>query len=230
MTFAEADAVPDPFELRQPMLFTAGDLRAVVDPRNLEYGMLRRADVFVLRMIRDSWPERPIYFARSSVGYPHSLGLGGNVLTQGLASKLFVPTPAMAARRDTVLVQGDGWLDVTRTQALWDDVFQGPRAIVNEGQWIDRPSASLPVMYLFLGTELAGSLQHTGKAAAANAVLETTRQVAKATGQSDFLHRAEVAFKPESLGDSVAGVPLRVDVGTQPKTQSSEPAARKPRR
>ena len=50
-----------------------------------------RADAFVLRMIQDSWPARPIYFARSAGGYPRSFGLGDNVLTQGLASKLFVP-------------------------------------------------------------------------------------------------------------------------------------------
>ena len=74
--------------------------------------MLRRADVFVLRMIRDSWPERPIYFARSAVGYPRSLGLGDNVLTQGLATKLFVPTTTSAMPHDTMFVQGDGWLDV----------------------------------------------------------------------------------------------------------------------
>ena len=40
-------------------------------------------------MIQDSWPRRPIYFARSAVGYPRSLGLENYVIKQGLAAKLF---------------------------------------------------------------------------------------------------------------------------------------------
>ena len=83
MTFAQADAIPDYYPLPEPMQFTAPGITATVDPRNLEYGVLMRADAFVLRMIKDSWPERPIYFARSGVGYPRSLGLENNVLTQG---------------------------------------------------------------------------------------------------------------------------------------------------
>ena len=229
MTFDEADAIPDPFELRQPMLFEAPGIRAIIDPRNLEYGMLRRADVFVLRMIRDSWPQRPIYFARSASGYPHALGLGENVLTQGLATKLFVPTPMTSAQTDTLFVQGDGWLDVRRTHALWSDVFHGPQSVVDEGQWVDRPSAGLPVMYLFLGVELTQGLRATGNAAAADSVAGLTSKVAKATAQEQLLRSLSNAFAPESAGDSAKGIPLRLDATTQPKVQSTDPAARKPR-
>ena len=223
MTFEEADAIPDPFELKQPMLFEAPGIRAIIDPRNLEYGMLRRADVFVLRMIRDSWPERPIYFARSAVGYPHSLGLGNNVLTQGLATKLFVPSPASSASTDTMFVQGDGWLDVARSNALWSDVFHGHQAVVDEGQWVDRPSVGLPVMYLFLGAELTEGLRATGKAAAANAVSAMTRRVAHATEQDQLLRNLSGAFARDTTGDSAKGVPLRLDATSQPKVQSTDP-------
>jgi hypothetical protein len=229
MTFDEADAIPDPFELRQPMLFEAPGIRAIIDPRNLEYGMLRRADVFVLRMIRDSWPERPIYFARSASGYPHALGLGENVLTQGLATKLFVPKPTTTAQSDTLFVQGDGWLDVPRTHALWSEVFHGHQSVVDEGQWVDRPSAGLPVMYLFLGVELTEGLRVTGKAKAADSVAALTRQVAKATAQESLFRNLTNAFAPESAGDSTRGIPLRLDTKSQPKVQSTDPAARKPR-
>jgi hypothetical protein len=229
MSFAEADAIPDPFALREPMLFEAPGIRAIIDPRNLEYGMLRRADVFVLRMIRDSWPERPIYFARSAGGYPHSLGLGNNVLTQGLAAKLFVPTATTSTSRDTMFVQGDGWLDIGRTQALWSDVFHGHQAVVDEGQWVDRPSVGLPVMYLFLGVELTEGLRATGKVAEANAVSALTRKIAQATDETQLLRNVSNALAPESTGDSVKGVPLRLDATTQPKVQSTDPSARKPR-
>jgi len=117
MTFDEADAIPEAYELRQPVQFNSHDLHAVIDPRNLEYGALLRSDALVLRMIQDSWPDRPIYFARSDIGYPRSLGLQNYVLTQGLASKVFVP-PTKAVK-DTAFVEGDGWFDVARTRALW---------------------------------------------------------------------------------------------------------------
>jgi hypothetical protein len=224
MTFDEADAIPDPFQLRQPMLFEAKGIRAVIDPRNLEYGMLRRADVFVLRMIRDSWPERPIYFARSAGGYPRSLGLGENVLTQGLASKLFVPS-AGAMPKDTLFVQGDGWFDVDRSSVLWKDVFHGHDAVVDEGQWVDRASAGIPVMYLFLGAELSEGLRVTGRTAAADSVAALTRKVAQATDQQRLYRNLTGALAPEPAGDSVRGIPL----GIQPKVQSTDPAARKPK-
>src|SRR5262249_47719460 len=132
MTMDELDAVPEYYEVRQPMQFSTGDIHAVIDPRNLEYGVLHRADALVLRIIQDSWPARPVSLAGWAVGYPRSLGLGNHVLTQGLASKLFAPptTPAEAKQKDTIPVEGDGWLDVARSQALWNDVFAGPRSVI----------------------------------------------------------------------------------------------------
>ena len=227
MTFAEADAVPDYYSVPQPMQFTARDITATIDPRNLEYGVLMRADALVLRMIKDSWPERPIYFARSGVGYPRALGLENNVLTQGLASKLFVPPSSASRSRDTLFVQGDGWLDVARTMALWNDVFVGHHSVVREGKWIDRPSASMPALYVFAGAELADALRSEGKMEAANGVFATVRQVAHATGFDGLIRGVEQDYAKPAPGDS-AGVTLRVNPTTQPKTQSTEPA-RKPK-
>src|SRR5581483_7142111 len=108
MTMAEADAIPEYYQLAQPMVFEKDGIHATIDPRKLEYGVLQRSDLFVLRMIQDAWPERPIYFARSSGSYARSLGMGDYTLTQGLASKLILP-PAANTAKDTVYVQGDGW-------------------------------------------------------------------------------------------------------------------------
>ena len=179
MTLADADAVPAYRELHGPMQFTSGPLTATIDPKALEYGVLQRSDEFVLRMIQDSWPQRPFYFSRSAVGYPGSLGLGHNILTQGLASKLFMPPAAQS--RDTLLVEGDGWLDVPRTHALWSSVFQGQHALIREGHWVDRASVSMPSLYIFAGGELAEVLRATGDTVSAARVLETTRRVASAT-------------------------------------------------
>src|SRR5262249_32182672 len=111
MTMQDADSIPPYYPLNGPQSFPAGSIRPTTDPKNLDHGVLQRADVLVLRMIQDAWPQRPIYFARTSGGYAHELGLGDYVLTQGLAAKLFVP-PATGTPKDTVFIPGDGWLDL----------------------------------------------------------------------------------------------------------------------
>jgi hypothetical protein len=225
MTMDELDAIPDYYEVRQPMQFSTGDINAVIDPRNLEYGVLQRADALVLRIIQDSWPSRPVYFARSAAGYPRSLGLGDNVLTQGLASKLFVPpsTAAEAKQKDTILVQGDGWLDVGRSETLWNDVFAGPRSVIDEGQWIDRPSVSMAALYLFMGAELTDALRATGRVAEANTIFATTKQVARATDLQGLIQGFEQQLAAPALQGDSSGVTLRVDTKNQPRVQSTEP-------
>ena len=228
MTMADADAVPEYYELRGPMQFNSGPFHATIDPRNLQYGVLQRADAFVLRMIQDAWTERPIYFARSSAGYPRSLGLENNVLTQGLASKVFVPPAELS--NDTVFVQGDGWLDVPRTKALWDSVFTGYRSVVAEAQWIDRPSASMPALYIFAGAELADALRMKGDIADANRVFATSRQVATAVRLDDLARALESSASAAPAAGDSTGVTLRVDRNAQPQTRSTEQTARKPKR
>src|SRR6202008_4767897 len=105
-------------------------------------GILQRADVFVLRMIADSWPGRPVYFRRTSGGYARELGFQNNVLTQGLASKVFIPPAKPSAA--TAFLSNDGWMDVPRTATLWTEVFQAPKSLIRRGDWIDPPSVGIP--------------------------------------------------------------------------------------
>jgi hypothetical protein len=125
----------------------------------------------------------------------------------------------MSRTRDTVLVDGDGWLDVARTRVLWNDVFAGPRAIASEGRWVDRPSVSMPALYLFGGVELAEALRATGDARGADSILATTRDVARATRLDDVVRGVEQAL---SRSDS-AGVTLGTSRDARLKTQSAEP-------
>ncbi|HEX4684952.1 MAG TPA: DUF2723 domain-containing protein [Gemmatimonadaceae bacterium] len=224
MTFADADAVPAYYPLTGTVAFNSGPFHAVIDPRNLDQGVLQRADALVLRMIQDAWPDRPIYFARSAGPYPRALGLGNYVLTQGLASKLFVP-PA-SATRDTLQVNGDGWLDVRRSLVLWNDVFYGHKSTVAEGQWIDRPSASMPLLYVFTGAELAEALRIEGRASDARAVGSLAGAVAKTAGFADLESQLEQQVAPPAVSDS-NGVQLRVKPAEQPTTRSTEPVVRK---
>jgi hypothetical protein len=225
MTLDEADSIPPYYELTGPMVFEAGAIRSTIDPRRLQYGVLQRADALVLRMIRDAGRERSIYFARSSGGYPRELGLENHVLTQGLASKLFVP-PSEGAR-DTILVEGDGWFDVARTSALWREVFVGYRSVIAKGDWVDRPSVSIPYMYVITGMELAQVFRDRGRGAEAKATFDTVKQLARATRLEAMLQNVESAFSSAipAAGDTARSTQLRIDPSTAPTTRSSEPVA-----
>jgi hypothetical protein len=221
MTMAEADSVPAYFPLNGPMSFQSGTLRATIDPKNLDHGVLQRADLFVLRMIQDAWPERPIYFARTSGGYARSLGLGDYTLTQGLAAKVFMPPEASAAR-DTVYIQGDGWLDLPRSDSLWNGVFKGPQSVINTGDWIDRPSVGIPYLYVATGMELAEALKIRGRTPEAQKVFQLTKSVAQAVRLDDVLRGAESDFAAPA-GDTGRASPLLLP----PPATKNEPAATK---
>lgn len=182
MSPSEADSVQPYMFINKPLPLKVGDLQWVLDPKQMAQdgngnGLLQRADVFVLRMIADSWPGRPVYFSRTSGGYARELGLTNNVLTQGLASKVFVPPPAPS--QDTVFVQNDGWLDIPRTKALWTDVFKAPKSLIRRGDWIDQPSIGIPYLYVATGIELTEVLRERDPQTARK-VAEETRGIASA--------------------------------------------------
>ncbi len=180
LSLEEVDAIPPYMLVPQPLQLQAKGLDVRIDPRMLPQarggGILERADLLVLRMIADTWPQRPVYISRTAGGYGEMLGLGNNLLSQGLARKV---VPAPVASRDTVFVPGSGWLDLPRTRALWAG-FAGPAAIVRRNDWIDRPSVSIAFSYLLAGSELASVLSDRKDIAAGDSVMATLRQVARA--------------------------------------------------
>jgi hypothetical protein len=229
MTMAEADSVPAYYQINAPMNFQSGELKAVINPQALEHGVLQRADLFVLRMIQDGWPERPVYFARTSGSYARSLGLGDNSLTQGLASKLFIPPPKGTALKDTVYIQGDGYLDIARSLTLWKTEFKGPQSVINTGDWIDRPSVGIPYLYVATAVELAEALKMQGNQAKALEVFNEAKRVAKVVRLEDILRPAEAEFNV-GVGDTAKSQVLpSVVAPPAAKTDSaSKPGAKKP--
>ena len=151
--------------------------------------MLQRADIFVLRMIADSFGERPIYLSRTSAGYGAELGIGSYLLTQGLATKLFIPP--VSANTDTLLVAGAGWVDVARTRTLWDSVFTGHRSLAKRHDWVDRPSVGIPYLYVATGLMLSEVLQATGDSSSAARVLGDAKRVAQGVKLTDLLAQME---------------------------------------
>ena len=158
---AQLDAIPDYVELREPQLFEQGGIRAVVDPRRLEFGVPLRSDILVLQMLKDNLGVRPFYISRTTASYAESLGLGAYALVQGLATR--VSPVALVANRDTVAVPGLGFLDVPRTTALWRE-YGAPAAIIRRGDWVDRPSAGIPALYTATALVLAQAAELQGRA------------------------------------------------------------------
>ena len=179
-TVFQADSIPPIAPFTRASEFSKDSLRVVIDPRQTPIeGYLQRADLLVLTMIQDSWPQRPFYFSRTSGSYAQQLGMVNHTIAQGLAAKLFVPPKT--ASRDTIFIAEQGeWLDIPRTKALWDSVFMGPKALIRRGDWIDSPSVGIPYLYIATGATLAQILNDRGDGADALRVFETTRQVAEA--------------------------------------------------
>jgi hypothetical protein len=213
MTMDEADAIPLAYDMREPQQFTAGNIQATITPRTLT-----RADIFVLRMIKDN-TGRPIYFSRTSGGYgSQELGLGPYLVTQGLARKLVADVPR-AGSRDTMLVPGEGFVDVPRSMTLWDSVFQAPKSIIKKGDWVDRASVGIPALYVSTGFMLSEAQRTLGNNAAAQRVLGTAEGVARATRLSDLFNAVQQLPPLGAEGDSRStAIPLPISPdSTKPK-------------
>lgn len=207
MTLDEADALPFAEQLPDTSIFEAGNIRAVITPR-----ILTKADIVVLRMILDN-PGRPIYFARTSGGYGSELGLAPYLVAQGLARKLVNSIPAQG--RDTLLVRGEGWVDLPRTRALWESVFRGHDALIAKGGWPDKASIGIPALYIQTGFLLADALEAVGDTEAIRAVLSKTEGIARATRLHEFLDFSMPSPVPlPETGSAGARVPP-TDEGTR---------------
>ncbi len=168
MTYAEADSIPDYIEVRQPALFRKGDLALQIPP-----SYLMRYQLVLLRLIRDSFPERPIYV---SAGGGRGLGMEPYLLTQGFVQKLVDHPLADSPATPKV---GGLFVDVGRTKALWDTVYRGPDSLKKEGDWVDRASTNIPNSYIWSGAVLAAALSRTGDTAGAMAIQDRITEIAR---------------------------------------------------
>ena len=173
LTFDEADAIPLAVQIPQNMAFQKDGI--VAAPRTQQ---LMRADQLVYFMIRDAWPQRPIYFSRTAGGYPYELGLERYVLTQGMAKKLV--DHQITAGKDTLVIPGEGFVDVKRSHDLWTKVFTATKSLAKRDGWVDDASVGIPDLYVITGITLAEALAQSGRMAESNAVFEESRAVAKA--------------------------------------------------
>ncbi|MEO7963203.1 MAG: hypothetical protein ABIT38_04750, partial [Gemmatimonadaceae bacterium] len=209
MTMDQADSIPLAYQLPDTVAFEAGGIKARIAPR-----VLTRADLFVLQMIKDN-PTRPVYFSRTSGSYGRELGLEQYLVTQGLARKLVNAIPTSG--RDTLLVPGEGFVDVARTKALWNNVFEAPKSFERKGGWPDKASVGIPALYVNTGFVLYDALQTVGDEAGAAKALADSRQLAKSTRIADFFNFDAAAPPPPTKGDVKPVVPLDMTPKDSPK-------------
>jgi hypothetical protein len=169
MTFGEADSIPDYIQLNQPQIFRKGDIVLNIPP-----GLLVRNQLVLLRLIKDSYPERPIYV---STGGGQGLGMDQYLLSQGFVQKL-VDHPLTDSEATPRI--GGLFVDVDRTRALWDSVYHAPEALMREGDWIDRASVGIPYTYTYTGSILAEALSRRGDRPAADKVMNRVKGIMKA--------------------------------------------------
>ena len=111
-----------------------------------------------LAIIRDSSPERPIYFAGTG-GEMAILGLSGWAVRDGLAARLHVRGlggPQPPSYRKTPDDFGGEWVDYDRTTRLFDEVYSY-RGIRNRAIWQDDSTSNIPLQYYLVASALAAT-------------------------------------------------------------------------
>jgi hypothetical protein len=169
MSFTEADAIPEYIQLNQPQIFRQGSITLNIQP-----GYLVRDQLVLLRLIKDAYPERPIYV---STGGGQGIGLEPYLLSQGFVQKLMDHPVVESAETPRVLGLN---VDFERTKALWNDVYHAPEALVKEGDWIDRASIGIPYTYAFTGAVLSEAMKARGDTKGADTVMNRVKGIVKA--------------------------------------------------
>jgi hypothetical protein len=201
MTFMQSDSVPMLIPVTSPQEFHGGGgLTATIRGRDMGGGFrgLDRSDLFVLYIIRDAFPQRPVFFARTAGSYPEELGFENHIVSTGLARKLVLDTPV--ASDSLVNVPQDGWMDVPTSLSLWTQSFDGPKSLAKRTQWVDKPSISIPFVYIRTGEVLAQVLAHEGKTAQAQRVTNDIVAVAKGSQLMDLLQQMQPQQTAVPLG------------------------------
>ncbi len=174
LTFTEADALPPYVALSQPQIFEHGKIKTTIPA-----GYLRADQMAILRMIKDSYPSRPIYFAARYT----DIGADDYLVATGLGYKLM---PDIPVESDSIQFVNGEFIDVPTTYDLWTKVYKGPQSLIKQGRWMDGPSRNIPVRYAITGLTLSAALKKNGKVAEASQIEQTVKSLAKVSGISNY--------------------------------------------
>jgi hypothetical protein len=176
MTIDEADSVPPYVLLPGPQQFRHDSMTVTISGRvdpGAPAPYLTRDQILVLRFIRDSFPDRGLFF--SGGGYAQELGFADYIVRQGLVDRL---VPGLAKQRPGVVeVPGAGWVDAPRTIALWTEVYTAPETLVARGRWVDVASESIPRHYAGTGVLTAEMLARRGDTAGSQKAMTVVQRI-----------------------------------------------------
>jgi len=216
MSFQEADGLPLAIQTPANSAFQASGI--VATPR---LPQLMAADQLVYFMIRDAFPGRPLYFSRTAGGYPYELGLERYVMTQGLAKKLL--DHQVVPNQDTVLIAGEGYVDINRTKALWDSVFTATKSLTARNGWVDDASVGIPDLYVISGVTLAEALAGVGRLAESDKVFQESRGIARSMRREQAFGFDRVQPPSATPGGDTAATQLLAPPAAPPAEPPREP-------
>ena len=110
---------------------------------------------------------------------------------------------------DTLLVQGEGWVDVKLSKTLCN-VFQGQASFVKKDGWPDKASVGILALYVSTGFMMHDVLQAAGDPAGAAKALDGAKRVAQSTHIAEFFNFDASTIPTAPPGDARAAVPLDV--------------------
>lgn len=205
MTFEEADAIPLYVELGEQRTFQKDSLVATA-----RQSALTRADILIYFMMRDSWPERPLYFSRTAGGLPAQLGMERHLLTQGLARR--ITERPIVGGRDTVFVRGEGFVDVARSSTLWRDTYTATRSLAARDGWVDDASVGIPDLYVITGLTISEALANADRGSVSDSVFIDARAIATAMRRQQVfgLDRPEFDLQPGVVPNDVPVNPFLI--------------------
>jgi hypothetical protein len=176
------DSIPPYMVLREAAQMRKDSLVATLQP-----GVVSRDQIVVLSIIKDSFPDRPLYIARSAGGYGEQMGLEPYMVTHGMVRKV-MPGPVREGPGLTYL-PGEGWMDVNRSAALWEDSYRGTAALVRLDDWMDRASSNIPFIYVNTAVLIAEGLSRQGETQRAEAIYRQAEQIVDSTGLQAMFSR-----------------------------------------
>jgi hypothetical protein len=176
LTLEEADAVEPYTDLVNGATFVKDSISAVLRP-----GRYSRDQMLVLRMLKDSYPQRPMFF--SSAGYAQQLGMGKYLIQEGILTKLNPVPPPVSPRY--VPIQGFGAIDLVGSKMLWDSVYVGPKTLMRMDRWVDRASTDIPLRYVVTAAVLGEAMTQRGDSASGQKMMLQAQGLANAVRMNE---------------------------------------------
>jgi hypothetical protein len=191
---AQLDAVPDYRRLREPQLSSRVGIRAVIDPRRLEFGVPLRSDILVLQMLKDNLGVRPFYVSRTTAS------LRAVARTRRVRARAGTRDEDRADGARRLGRHGAGAGARLPRRAAHDGAvarYRAPAAIIRRGDWVDRPSAGIPALYTSTALVLAQAAEIQGRSVEAEKLRTQGIDIAEAAHITEwFLGSAPSAPPP----------------------------------